>query len=218
MTDENEEAADPLAIAGQGWAFDNQNFPGSPNGASPEGTIECRQFDPNNPPTTGPNSPNCTSCAFIAATRTSRARCPKDGANGANGYLDPNDDTLNTRFFHQKQRFGALRRVPDVPLRPRHAEGDACPTRAHEHDGNGNYVGDQDANANCVNPIYAQNLPTDPTRHGRLCNLTRGHADAGPRLLRGHRGRAPRAAPVASPATGRARRARRRRTARRRPR
>ena len=54
VTDENEEAADPLSIGGQGWAFDNGSFPGSPNGASPEGTVECTQLDPNSPSTTGP--------------------------------------------------------------------------------------------------------------------------------------------------------------------
>ncbi len=50
------------------------------------------------------------------------------------------------------------------------------PDSTHEHDANGDYVGDQDANANCVNPIYAQNLPTMTSGPGdpQLCNLARG--------------------------------------------
>jgi hypothetical protein len=175
VTDENEEAADPLSIGGQGWAFDNQNFPGSPNGASPQGTIECLNFDPNNPTTTGPNDPNCTSCAFIQGDPNFATRCPKDGANGANGYLDPNDDTLNTRFYHQKLRFGLFAGYPTSRY-IRGMQSTTVPDSAHEHDSNGNYVGDQDANANCVNPLYAQGLPTSamgPTDPA-ICQLTRG--------------------------------------------
>jgi hypothetical protein len=176
VTDENEEAADPLSIGAQGWAFDNQNFPGSPNGASPQGTTDCLSFDPNNPTTTGPNSSSCTSCAFVSSSDpTFASRCPKDGATGASGYLDPLDDTLNTRFYHQKLRFGLFAGYPTSRY-VRGMQSTTVPDSAHEHDGNGNYIGDQDMNANCVNPIYAQNLPTsgsgptDPT----LCNLTRG--------------------------------------------
>jgi hypothetical protein len=175
VTDENEEAADPLSIGGQGWAFDNGSFPGSPNGASPQGSTECLAFDPANPTTTGPNSSSCTSCAFIGGDPT---RCPKDGANGANGYLDPLDDTLNTRFYHQKLRFGLFAGYPTSRY-VRGMQSTSVPDSAHEHDSNGNYVGDQDTNANCVNPIYAQNLPTDPTNTMALCNLTRGLRDPG---------------------------------------
>ncbi len=48
------------------------------------------------------------------------------------------------------------------------------PDRAHEVDGNGNYVGDQDLYANCVNPIYAANLPTSSADPSALCQLQRG--------------------------------------------
>jgi hypothetical protein len=175
VTDENEEAADPLSIGAQGWAFDNQDFPGSASGASPQGTVECQNFDPNNPMTTGPNDPNCTSCAFIGGDPNFAMRCPKDGASGANGYLDPSDDTLNTRFYHQKLRFGLFAGYPTSRY-VRGMQNATVPDSAHEHDSNGNYVGDQDANANCVNPIYAQNLPTSATgpTDPALCNLTRG--------------------------------------------
>ena len=171
VTDENEEAADPLSIGGQGWAFDNQNFPGSPNGAAPEGTIECRKLDPNNPTTTGPNDPSCTSCAFVGGDPDFNTRCPKDGANGSDGYLDPSDDTLNTRFFHQKERFGLFAGYPTSRY-VRALTTPTVPDSAHEHDGMGNYVGDQDGNANCVNPVFAADLPTDPTAD--LCHLTHG--------------------------------------------
>jgi hypothetical protein len=174
VTDENEEAADPLAIGGQGWAFDNASFPGSPNGASPEGSIECGKLDTNNPLTTGPNDPACTSCAFLKKDPNFGTRCPQDGNNGQGGYLDPNNDTLNTRFFQQKRRFGIFAGYPTSRY-VRGLQQTTVPDTAHEHDGNGNYVGDQDTNANCQNPIYATNLPTDP--NADLCGLSPGGRD-----------------------------------------
>jgi hypothetical protein len=176
VTDENEEAADPLAIGGQGWSFINQNFPGSPNGAAPQGTIECQQLDPNDPLHTGPNSPACTSCAFIQGDPNFAKRCPLDGSNGANGYLDPNDDSLNTRFFHQKMRFGLEAGYP-VSRYVAGLTSARVPSSAQEHDGNGNYVGD--TQGSCVNPIFAASLPTDPKAD--LCNLPPGGRD--PRLV-----------------------------------
>ena len=176
VTDENEEVADPLAVKGQGWVFSNSNFPGSPNGAAPEGTIECRQLDPNNPATTGPNSPNCTSCAFIIGESDFATRCPQDGQNGQNGYLDPQDDALNIRYFHQKERFGMTTLYPTS----RYVRGltlPKVPDSSHEHDSTGSYVGDQDANANCTNPIFAATLPTSPTAD--LCNLPAGPRKSG---------------------------------------
>jgi len=179
VTDENEEAADPLAVGGQGWAFDNSAFPGSPNMAAPEGTIECSKLDPNSPLTTGPNDPKCTSCALIKTDPNFATECPNDPPGGSNGYLDPSHDAINTRFFHQKERFGlfagyptsryvrGLQRttVPSVGLA-------SSSDTDHEHDAKGNYVGDQDANADCVNPIYAKNLPA--SSGGDLCHLTPG--------------------------------------------
>ena len=179
VTDENEEAADPLSIAGQGWAFDQTSFPGSQSGGgAPQGTIECKNLDPNNPSTTGPNDPNCTSCAFNNLG-TNMQRCPKDGTSGNAGYLDPANDAINLRFWHQKQRFGLFAGYPtsryirglqktSVPSVGQAYQGD----KDHEHDGNGNYIGDQDSQANCVNPIYAQNLPTSAAMD--LCHLTAG--------------------------------------------
>jgi hypothetical protein len=178
VTDESEAVADPLAIGGQGWAFDNQAFPGSPNGASPEGSIECSKLDVNNPLTTGPNDPNCTSCAFLRSDPNFATRCPTDGANGVSGYLDPSDDTLNLRFYQQKRRFGVSSMYPTSRY-VRALQTATVPNVAHEHDSAGHYVGDQDANANCVNPIYAQDLPT--TASQELCALKRGPRD--PRVV-----------------------------------
>jgi hypothetical protein len=173
VTDENEEAVDPISVGGQGWAFPNGSFPGSPAGlgTAPQGTIECSQIDPNNPTTTGPNSPSCTSCAFAAGAANFATRCPKDGMNGANGYLDPADDDLNIRFFHQKMRFGLFAGYPTS----RYVRGltqVTVPDVNHEHDTGGNYIGDQDPQADCTNPLFAATLPTDSTQE--LCRLQRG--------------------------------------------
>jgi hypothetical protein len=173
VTDENEEAVDPLSIGAQGWAFMNGSFPGSPAGlgTAPQGTIECSQLDPNRPLLTGPNDPNCTSCAFAQGQASFVARCPKDGVNGASGYLDPADDDLNIRFFHQKERFGLFAGYPTSRY-VRGLTNAAVPDVSHEHDPTGSYIGDQDAQANCVNPLFAQGLPNDPNQE--LCHLPRG--------------------------------------------
>ncbi len=181
VTDENEEAVDPLTVEGQGWAFDKGSFPGSQSGGgAPEGTIECQQLDPNNPSTTGPNSPQCQSCAFVSSSDPNFAtECPRDGTNGNDGFLDPANDSPNLRFFHQKERFGLFAGYPTsryvrglqkltVPSVGLAYHGDAD----HEHDANGNYIGDEDAQADCVNPLFAKNLPTSASQD--LCHLTPG--------------------------------------------
>ncbi|MDP9035734.1 MAG: hypothetical protein M3O50_13095 [Myxococcota bacterium] len=178
VTDENEEVANPLAIGGQGWAFASTNFPGNlTNNTAPQGTIECNNVDPNNVLATGPNDPNCTSCAFIQGQPDFATRCPKDGASAVAGYLDPSNDQINVRFFNQKQRFGLFAGYPTS----RYVRGLTrltVPDRAHEVDGSGNYVGDQNATANCVNPIFAKALPTSSSDPAALCNLQRGPREA----------------------------------------
>lgn len=170
VTDENEEAADPLSISGQGWAFNSSTFPGSQSGGgAAEGTVTCNM---------NPNDPACTSCAFNG-NGSDPAKCPKEGPNGNQGYMDPSLDAINLRFYHQKIRFGVSSAYPTsryirglqkatVPSVGLASMGDSD----HEHDGAGNYIGDQDGQANCVNPIYAQNLPTDTSKD--LCKLTAG--------------------------------------------
>jgi hypothetical protein len=180
VSNHNERTPDPILIGGQGWAFANTAFPGSPNGSAPRGTVECQQpVDPNNVGSTGPNDPNCTSCAFIQAMGVNfNADCP----GGA--YLDATDDNLNVRFFHQKERFGLDAMDPIgkyvVGLTsPQVASSGRALARDtdHEHDASGNYVGDRSAQQNCVNPIFAADLPIDPTAD--LCHLTRGPRTAG---------------------------------------
>ncbi len=174
VTDENEEVANPLAVGGQGWAFENANFPGNlTNNTAPQGTIECKNLDPNNVLTTGPNDPNCTSCAFIMGSPNFATRCPKDGTSAAPGYLDPTNDQINVRFFDQKQRFGVFAGYPTS----RYVRGltkRTVPSRTHEVNSAGDYLGDQDMYADCVNPIFATNLPTDSSNPTALCQLKAG--------------------------------------------
>jgi hypothetical protein len=164
VTDENEEVANPVSIGGEGWLYELAPWPNSPSGGGgPEGTVECR---------TNAIDPNCTSCAFSTVVGSSNfaSRCPNDLPAGVQGYLDPSNDNVNVRFFNQKQRFGVFAGYPLA----RYIIGltsSAVPDRGHEVDGSGNYVGDQAMYRNCVNPIFAQDLPTDPTK---VCSLTRG--------------------------------------------
>jgi hypothetical protein len=163
VTDENEEVANPLSVGGEGWLYESAPFPNSPTYGAPEGTIECSD----------PNDPNCTSCAFsnIQMSPDFATRCPNDPPTGMQGFLDPGNDSVNVRFFNQKQRFGVFAGYP-IARYTRGLMKRSVPDRAHEVDGTGNYVGDQDKFANCVNPIYAQNLPTDPGAD--LCKLQQG--------------------------------------------
>ncbi|MDP9033184.1 MAG: hypothetical protein M3O50_00110, partial [Myxococcota bacterium] len=174
VTDENEEVANPLAVGGQGWAFENQVFPGNAtNQSAPQGTIECKNLDYNNVLTTGPNDPNCTSCAFIRSDPAFATRCPKDGTSTAPGYLDPSNDQINVRFFNQKQRFGVFAGYPTS----RYIRGltkRTVPDRTREVDHSGTYIGDQDMYANCVNPIFAKDLPTSSADPNALCMLHAG--------------------------------------------
>jgi hypothetical protein len=205
VTDENEEADDPLTIRGQGWAFNQGSFPGSQSGGgAPEGTIQCQALNPASPTMTGPNDPNCQSCAFLSPSSPNFATdCPQNGTAGNMGFLDPINDSPNLRFFHQKERFGLFAGYPTsryvrglqkttVPSVGLAITGGTCKTNSdcsgmtpvceadgnchegdHEHDGNGNYIGYEDGQANCVNPLYASNLPTSSSGTN-LCNLTQG--------------------------------------------
>jgi hypothetical protein len=163
VTDENEEVADPLAIGGQGWLYENTTFPGG-NGPAPEGTIECK---------TNPYDQNCTSCGFDTTKMAPNftQRCPADPPGGMGGYLDSSNDQINVRFFHQKPRFGVFAGYP-LSRYIRGLTKPTVPNVPNEHDGNGNYIGDQDGQANCVNPLFAENLPADHTTE--WCQLTRG--------------------------------------------
>jgi hypothetical protein len=168
LTDENEEVVNPVSVGGQGFLFEDFPWPSSPSGGgAPEGTIECLQ--------SGPNNPLCTSCGFSSmfSASTFALQCPNDGAAGVQGYLDPSDDQVNVRFFDQKQRFGVFTEYP-ISRYVRGLQSQTVPDGAHEIDGNGNYVGDQGQFANCVNPLFAMNLPTDASNPQALCNLQPG--------------------------------------------
>jgi hypothetical protein len=174
VSDENEDHYDPLAFYGEGWLFEQSPFPGSSTGASPEGTVECSQpTQTSSPSTTGPFGPDCQSCAAenVVSDPNFSTRCPTDPPTGTDGYLDPSDDGINLRFFQPKRRFGVAPYYP-VSRYVRGLTSPIVPDRAHEHDSSGNYIGDQDAHSNCVNPLFAQSLPTDPTQE--LCALQRG--------------------------------------------
>ncbi|HXN33348.1 MAG TPA: hypothetical protein VN894_15870, partial [Polyangiaceae bacterium] len=168
VTDENEEVANPLSVGGEGYLYEGTGWPNSPSSAAPEGTRECAS---------NPLDPNCTSCAFsnVADDKTTfPARCPNDPPTGSAGYLDATDDSINVRFFHQKQRFGVFAGYP-VSRYLRGLTQTSVPDRDHEVEpDSGNYVGEEDMVANCVNPIFASNLPADATDPAALCNLARG--------------------------------------------
>jgi hypothetical protein len=159
-----ESVANPLSIGGEGWLYESAPFPSSPTYGAPEGTVECHG---------NPNDPNCTSCAFsnVQMSPDFAMRCPDDPPKGMQGFLDPSNDSVVIRFFNQKERFGVFAGYP-ISRYIRGLQKRSVPDRAHEVDGNGNYVGDQDKFANCVNPIFAQNLPTDPAAD--LCHLQQG--------------------------------------------
>ncbi|MBV9946919.1 MAG: hypothetical protein JOZ69_08735, partial [Myxococcales bacterium] len=134
VTDENEEVANPLAVGGQGWLYENYPWPagGGGTGGAPEGTIECQS---------NPNDPNCTSCAFSSVQTSSsfKARCPDDNntvgmeSPGTNGFLAQSNDQVNVRFFHQKQRFGVFAGYP-LSRYVRGLTQPTVPDRNHEVD------------------------------------------------------------------------------------
>ena len=168
VTDENEEVANPMSIGREGWLYEAAPWPGSPtNGGAPRGTAECAA---------SAIDPNCTSCAISTVVHGANysQRCPADPPSMALGYYDPSNDNINVRYFHQKQRFGVFSGYP-VSRYIRGLTSPSVPDRTHEVDNAGNYVGDQDMYANCVNPIFAQNLNlVDSTKPDSLCKLTRG--------------------------------------------
>jgi hypothetical protein len=147
--------------------FANAAFPGSPNGASPEGTTACA---------TSPESASCTSCAFETGQPDFATICPSDPPTGTGGYLDPSDDGLNVRYFHMKQRFGLDAQFP-VDRYVTGLSSATVPDSAHEHDSGGNYAPVLD----CVNPLFAASLPS--TSSQELCALPAGTRQPGQVVL-----------------------------------
>ncbi|HEY4013003.1 MAG TPA: hypothetical protein VGM06_06680, partial [Polyangiaceae bacterium] len=160
VTDETQEVANPISVNSFGYLFEQSPWPSSTTTAAPEGTVECAA---------NPLDPKCVSCSVMPANFATE--CPVDPPGGNNGYLDPSNDNINVRFFHPKQRFGVYPGYPSS----RYVTGltsPKVPNRDNEEDSSGNYIGDQAAQLNCVNPLFAQNLPTSTTAD--LCNLQPG--------------------------------------------
>ncbi len=181
LTDEDDSAADPFALAGQGWIFTAKNFPGSQvfraggQGAgttAPRGTSVCG---------TDPGSEDCTSCSFASLCDANEASCqkilhdpnctespiPGRSGDGIDGYYGPTDDEISTRFFQMKRRYGI---DPQYPLE-RYVHGllsAKVPSYLTDHDATGKYVSSHE----CDNPIYAGALPTSPS--DELCHLPPG--------------------------------------------
>lgn len=169
ITDETENMVDPLSVNGQGWAFVNSSFPGSPSGSAARGTSAC---DVN------PNDPNCRSCGF--------RQDPNDpNCQNNQGYYDSADDNLNVRPIQTKRRFGVdpffpvsryIKGLSDLKVPNRDGEHPPVQTQGGAVVPAGNYAG----NANCTNPLYAASLPDDYTGtdadaiKGTLCNLSPG--------------------------------------------
>jgi hypothetical protein len=116
LTDEDDSSPDPLSIGGQGWAFDANQFPGSPvfrgdgkTTTAPRATSVCK---------TNPGSPDCNSCGFGATCDQSDPACQKIRADSEcrinNGFWGPNEDQLNARWqsMSNKVRYGVDPQYP----------------------------------------------------------------------------------------------------------
>ncbi|MCA9585100.1 MAG: hypothetical protein KC657_07070 [Myxococcales bacterium] len=168
LTDEDESIADPLSVAGQGWAFMSSQFPGSTTfradgrtTTAPRGTSVCA---------TSPADPACTSCGFAAACNASDPACAAIKADPncqGGGYFGPDDDSLNVRFHRMKERYGLDPRYPTS----RYVDGltsATVPDGKSEHDAEGKYIGTK----SCTNPLFAASLPSQTG--DELCKLPRG--------------------------------------------
>jgi len=174
VTDENEQVSNPLAVGKQAWAFETYPFWSAPaNAGAPEGTLTCGSFSATPGPNPALSSAGCTSCGLssVQNAATFGQECPADPPNGTMGFLDPTDDGILLRFFDEKRRFGVTARYP-ISRYVTALTSATVPSQDHETDGLGNYVGDQAQYQNCINPIFAENLPTSATAD--LCHLTRG--------------------------------------------
>ena len=186
LTDEEDGSLDPNMIRGQGFAFMETQFPSStvfrPDGKSttaPRGSSACEA---------SPAAAECNSCAFGQTCDPSDGACqqlrsdPNCQVNG--GYYGGAEDSLAVRFHHMRKRYGL---DPQFPVR-RYVNGLSSakvPSRKGEHEPlpaldvahpqplgplpkKDEYLGKSD----CNNPLFSQNLPTEPGEE--LCNLQPG--------------------------------------------
>jgi hypothetical protein len=183
LTDEDDSSADPLAVGGQAWAFENKTFPGSmvhraatnAGTTAPRGTSACDA---------DPGSNACQSCGLNLPETVNDKNCTTSGepghsGPGYDGYYAADSDDLNVRFFHMKQRYGL---DPQYPI-ARYVDGltkSVVPNRNSEHPSTTTNQGRRDIAAytgvpNCISPLFAAELPgSEATTPAELCNLTRG--------------------------------------------
>jgi hypothetical protein len=184
LTDEDDASTDSLELGGQGWAFLNYQFPGSPvfrpdgkSTTAPRGTSACDA---------SPGSAECTSCGFAATCASDDAACvtlrSDPNCIERQGYYGPTDDGFGVRFHDMKRRYGI---DPQFPVaRYIHGLSSAkVPSRTGEHAPlkppatppaplrlpyPRSYLGIDD----CDNPIFAGMLPSGPG--DELCHLPPG--------------------------------------------
>ncbi len=182
LTDENDSEVDVRSFGGSGYQFMSTKFD------PPTGTQVC---------STDPASGDCQSCAFTgnAAVQADPTCHQNVGPDGYPVHTDPTDwgYDLNLRHVHEKQKYGASVQFPiqryvigltsaKVPDR----NGEYPPDTNGDGGYASSYQGLLAANQTCVNPLFAQNLPT-PTDPGlltaqtipaatakQLCNLAPG--------------------------------------------
>lgn len=162
-SDRDDAALDPLAVGGSGWLFGVPRLEGDVG--LPRGTRACSEE--------GPGSPDCTSCAY----QHDAAGCEL-GALGWDGREQPlsvtytaADDPPALRFFDMKLRYGV---DPTYPVQ-RYTNGfirPTVPSRDAEHGGAGQYGGYNVEAGDCVNPLFARNLPRSSAEE--WCKLDRG--------------------------------------------
>jgi hypothetical protein len=185
LTDEDDSAHDPRAVGGQGWAYSAKRFPGSVGGGAARGTSGCDNVQT-------VNTQTCTSCGFSGHSGDPNCQKPGDIDSSTNqaqpGYYTLAEDPLNVRYFHMRQRYGVDPQFPvnryvnglhsysvpsrEVPVDPKDPSkgttGELYNGAGTDNVPNNTYK----AINNCTNPLFAQNLPTDPGVE--LCKLTRG--------------------------------------------
>ena len=191
LTDEDDSSADPLSINGLGYNYTSAVFQGSrtvrggdvKNGTTaPLPTSICA---------TDPGNEKCTSCGLgagcapgdtsvLCQTIASDPNCTTTAPGASSpGYYGPNDDSLNSRMFHMKQRYGV---DPQFPI-SRYVNGlssGRVPDRSAEHTITTSSSGARNISSyvgtgKCTNPLFAAALPTK--QGDEPCNLPKGTRD-----------------------------------------
>ncbi len=188
LSDEDDASLNPLAVAGSGWAFFDNDFPTSSfvplevasapgrrraerdflgGTTAPRGTTACL---------TAPDSPSCMTCGFRYGCDSflSEATCaeletdPRCLENG--GYCTQEEDHLDIRFQRMKSRYGIEPRFPVYKYATALTEP-RIPDRARALEADGSYVMSSRENV-CTNPLFAAALPSSNTEE--LCQLRLG--------------------------------------------